>query len=409
MALTLAQLQDYINTNVKKNGRNAISGDVMNYALAETLGYIANEFQTILVAGASLKTVNGNSLLGAGDVVVQSVLISGTNIKTVGGVSLLGSGDVAISSSNISNSDLTISAAGTRKLKMYGSAATDIFAIRNSTDAFNILALRGDGILDIRNSSGSLCIGGAGTLGAAAVIISYPGGSATGGLRSVAVGGDTNGGSDGVAIGYNVKVNTAGAGGIAVGNIISGGGLSMGYTIANTGSIAIGYYLTVGGSGPTNGQMALFGRGMTENSGVANMQYTFGFGWYASGTANKAGLSFRSNNMNHLLVGYHTTDTSYSNTTGTNWIGVKNGTAPAGQVDAFQIFSKDIVAGNAAPHFICENLDEIKIYSIGGWGTPTGTLTRTTFDESTVTLPELAQRVAAMITDLKTGHQLFKA
>lgn len=35
-----------------------------------------------------------------------------------------------------------------------------------------------------------------------------------------------------------------------------------------------------------------------------------------------------------------------------------------------------------------------------GWGLPTGTLTRTTFDPSTVTLEQLAQRVAALITDV---------
>lgn len=34
------------------------------------------------------------------------------------------------------------------------------------------------------------------------------------------------------------------------------------------------------------------------------------------------------------------------------------------------------------------------------WAAPTGTLARTTFDQSTVTLPELAKRVAALITDL---------
>jgi len=36
-----------------------------------------------------------------------------------------------------------------------------------------------------------------------------------------------------------------------------------------------------------------------------------------------------------------------------------------------------------------------------GWGTPTGSLTRTTFNSGTVTLPQLAERVAALITDLK--------
>lgn len=38
--------------------------------------------------------------------------------------------------------------------------------------------------------------------------------------------------------------------------------------------------------------------------------------------------------------------------------------------------------------------------SAWGWGLPTGTLTRSTFDPSTVTLAQLAERVAALITDL---------
>ena len=37
-----------------------------------------------------------------------------------------------------------------------------------------------------------------------------------------------------------------------------------------------------------------------------------------------------------------------------------------------------------------------------GWGTPSGTLDRASFDASTVTLSELGERVAALITDLRT-------
>lgn len=37
-----------------------------------------------------------------------------------------------------------------------------------------------------------------------------------------------------------------------------------------------------------------------------------------------------------------------------------------------------------------------------GWTAPTGTVSRATFDQSTVTLPQLAQRVAALINDLTT-------
>lgn len=38
-----------------------------------------------------------------------------------------------------------------------------------------------------------------------------------------------------------------------------------------------------------------------------------------------------------------------------------------------------------------------------GWGDPTGTATRTTFATGSVTLPQLAERVMAIILDLKAG------
>jgi len=43
-----------------------------------------------------------------------------------------------------------------------------------------------------------------------------------------------------------------------------------------------------------------------------------------------------------------------------------------------------------------------------GWGLPSGTLTRTTFSPSTITLQQLAERVAALITDL-SAHGLIGA
>lgn len=46
------------------------------------------------------------------------------------------------------------------------------------------------------------------------------------------------------------------------------------------------------------------------------------------------------------------------------------------------------------------------IPSTGWTSNPTGTLTRTTFDSGTVTLPELAERVAALIVDLRAKGSL---
>ena len=96
--------------------------------------------------------------------------------------------------------------------------------------------------------------------------------------------------------------------------------------------------------------------------------------------------------------------------TGTNVFMQQNGTAPStNQIDRFLLYSADIVAGNAAPHFRTENGDIVKLYRVGGWGLPTGTFTRTTFNTATVTTAQLAERVAALIQDLRDNHQLLKA
>ena len=52
--------------------------------------------QQALVSGTTIKTVNGQSLLGSGNVAVQERLISGTNIKTINNQSLLGGGNITI-------------------------------------------------------------------------------------------------------------------------------------------------------------------------------------------------------------------------------------------------------------------------------------------------------------------------
>lgn len=74
--------------------------------------------QDTLISATNIKTLNGNSLLGSGDVDVgivditglqtaldgkQDVLVSATNIKTVNGESLLGAGDLVISGSGVTD------------------------------------------------------------------------------------------------------------------------------------------------------------------------------------------------------------------------------------------------------------------------------------------------------------------
>jgi hypothetical protein len=95
---------------------------------------------------------------------------------------------------------------------------------------------------------------------------------------------------------------------------------------------------------------------------------------------------------------------------GTNTFLIQNGTAPsANRTSHHWYYSADAGTGNAAPHFRTENGDIVKLYRVAGWGLPTGTFTRTTFDTATVTTAQLAERVAALIQDLRDNHQLLKA
>lgn len=63
----------------------------------------AENLQALLVSGQNIKTINGQSLLGSGNLQVtsdisgkQDKLISGFNIKTINGVNILGSGNITV-------------------------------------------------------------------------------------------------------------------------------------------------------------------------------------------------------------------------------------------------------------------------------------------------------------------------
>lgn len=490
MALTLAQLQDYINTNVKKNGRNAIGGDVMNYALEETLGYVANEFQTILVAGASLKTVNGNSLLGAGDVVVQGVLISGVNIKTVGGVSLLGSGDVAVSSGIIvGTTSVTSGVAGRVFFEGVGNIVQEdsgfLFDYTNKTFtnygkggqptnvSFGVLALTSNssgtqntaiGVYSLQLVVSGIQNTGIGNNSLNANVGSYNTAVGADSLKllttgivnigiGVGAGNSIITGSANTIIGSNIAgissslsqnvVISDGYGNIAIrkdlANLI-GFGYSMSdvlganVDIKHSGSGVGDIGLRLRNSAKTHNLFEQSGNGQFYFRGTDAQSYIYWNG--AAQMYVKAGASGGTfsidNQVGELVLRASTNLRLAGNGTGiylwengnifiggsggiiqgngTKNIIIPNSTAPSLDIaDGTYIYSADQVANNACFHTRSEDGSIVKIYSISGWGTPTGTLTRTTFDESTVTLPELAQRVAAMITDLKTGHQLFKA
>ena len=77
--------------------------------------------------------------------------------------------------------------------------------------------------------------------------------------------------------------------------------------------------------------------------------------------------------------------------------------------DGFQMYSNDVVAGNAAPHFRSENGDVIKLFSNGGWTAITGTASKAGYDTATATLSQVAQSLKAIQDHLFGGMGLLKA
>jgi hypothetical protein len=94
------------------------------------------------------------------------------------------------------------------------------------------------------------------------------------------------------------------------------------------------------------------------------------------------------------LISQQATGDGFLNFTGASWQGlsVQNG----------NIF---IDTGQA----LVVNGDGVVRNRQTGWTLPTGTESRATFNTATVTLPELAQRVYALLDDLYNGHGLIGA
>lgn len=159
-----------------------------------------------------------------------------------------------------------------------------------------------------------------------------------------------------------------------------------------------------------NGQINLGGQSVNLNFGSTSnvLLNQFGRATLRSIDFNSCRLStaldfnnLQANNVKSINLG-----TALSPTGGNATLNLFNNGVGGVLADAAQIFGLDIVAGNTAPVVKTENGDLIKIYSIGGWGDPSGTATRATFDTTTVTLSELAERVKALIDDFKTFGNL---
>jgi hypothetical protein len=335
-----------------RNGTATVGGT--GYSTAGTV------INRIFHSGAWANYTQGSTTLAIGTTPITG--------GTVGRVLFEGTGNVLQQASNIfwdnanSRLSLGIGASPAARLDILspGTSSTDLaIRVRNNGNSINLLEQRGNGDISLRSNANSY----------------------TCNLHFYAFAGTnswhlTNGTSFSNGTGYAVLSDAC--------NIYA----------QSTRIIQMG----IGsGSGYAHWNQVVFGS-------AARQKFTLGNSAVSSFT-----FYFENTNFG---IGVHTGSTTEFGTNATNTFALKTGVAPTTGItlgDGFQMYSADIVAGNAAPHFRTENNDIVKIYSIGGWGTPTGTLTRTTFDTTTVTLSQLAERVAALISDLKTGQQLLKA
>lgn len=126
-----------------------------------------NGKQAALVSGTNIKTVNGNTLLGSGDVAISSSITIGTTpitSGTIGRILFENGGNVVGQDSALfwdnTNKRLGIGAtpASTVRLdvRAQGALSTDVgFRLRNSADTVNIMEVRGDGSWFKRNNAGN--------------------------------------------------------------------------------------------------------------------------------------------------------------------------------------------------------------------------------------------------------------
>ncbi len=127
-------------------GATALQSVPDTYALKSDIPDITTK-QDKLVSGTNIKTVNGNSLLGSGDITIdtnvdlsnyatkaeletkQDTLVSGSNIKTINGTSLIGSGNIVIEASTDNVPTLQTDVRGTTNNYIYSSGQDDKYGV----------------------------------------------------------------------------------------------------------------------------------------------------------------------------------------------------------------------------------------------------------------------------------------
>jgi len=156
----------------------SLNSDIVVPSQKAVKSYVSTNYQPTLVSGINIKTINGTSVLGSGNITVGGGITVGTTAVTsgtIGRVFFQGTGDVVQQSANMfwdnTNIRLNIGAVASNTarldIKAPGALGTDIaFRVRNSADSADILTVQGDSIVHAKTrincgTSGMTTTGGA--------------------------------------------------------------------------------------------------------------------------------------------------------------------------------------------------------------------------------------------------------
>ena len=372
-------------TNLKRTGGTSSQFLKANGSIDST------SYQPTLVSGTNIKTINGNSLLGSGDLVISggggAIAVGTTAVTsgTVGRVFFQGTGDVVQQSSSLfwdnTNSRLGVGATPSASVRLdvraQGALSTDIaFRVRNSADSGDLLSVRGNGVMYLPQPAGS---------GQNILYIANTNDTLLRYLSST---------FGSLAIGQNASITNGSYYNTVIGNSASTGslasfGISIGFsTIVNSKAIAIGDRARTDGTdaiviGNTSGATYYSGtrsihlgrKGNVGNAILADDVFMTYFNSDSSSTLTRANGSFGLLGQGAYILGNGTGTYGLDKFMGDggNTLVVRNHASipSTNVVDSFQQYSADIVAGNAAPHFRTENGNIIKLYQQSSAGITT--------------------------------------
>jgi hypothetical protein len=307
-------------TNIKRTGGTSSQFLKANGSIDST------SYQPTLVSATNIKTVNGNSLLGSGDLVVGGGITVGTTAVTsgtVGRIFFQGTGDVVQQSGSLfwdnTNSRLGVGATPATSVRLdvraQGTLSTDIaFRVRNSADTGNALSVDGTSnvivpvhlqVGSFKNPNSILTVNAniAGTM-------AYFGGGSS---------------SSNLIYGYQNSILTNNSTGASFQVRIGGG------TALNNTHIAIQ-------TGSDSGNVNCNSIGINATAGSVGKNIAGRF----SATGGASNTAIKIDNGDFVML--------------------NNSVVKAYYADSFNMYSDDIAAGNAAPHFRTENGDIIKLY-----------------------------------------------